>query len=238
MRVLFAGDSITRGEIGADFTTLIRQSIPGVHTVNAGKNGYTFNLIIKSVMQILQADKEYDYLVLQGGYNDLLLPWFYERGGLFRFAYNTQLKKGHRPFDTSKHAFTFLQHSIQEIKKTFSGDIVLVEIACLGEKLDSNLNKKVREFNALLREIASRENISITSTNKLFADALSGKTTSGYCLDSFFAVTVLDRITHYFANKRQLHLTIDGVHLNSAGAAIFTEAILDVIKKPGSIINY
>ena len=35
------------------------------------------------------------------------------------------------------------------------------------------------------------------------------------------------------AAKRGLHLTLDGVHLNSAGAALVAEAFLEVIEKHG-----
>ncbi len=182
-------------------------------------------------MEFLRNDNSFDCLVLQGGYNDLLLPTFKQKGKLFKFAYDTQIRNNHLPLQASNVALVFLTDAIREIKTLFKGTIVLVKLGCLGENLDSALNKQRKEFNKIIDKVAVNQGIISTDTDVLFDGFLQDKQQSSYCLDNFWAVTIIDKMTNRFIAKRGLHLTIDGVHLNKKGAEIFAGSILEKLNK-------
>lgn len=76
LKILVAGDSITWGSVGASYTKLLQQRFPNWQITNIGRNGDTLLVITNRLFKALTADNTYDFIVLQGGYNDILLPWF------------------------------------------------------------------------------------------------------------------------------------------------------------------
>ncbi|MBL0331111.1 MAG: SGNH/GDSL hydrolase family protein [Bacteroidetes bacterium] len=226
MKIVFVGDSITNGKLGASFVDLISKD-NRYHITNLGHDGDTWNLIFNRLHSHLKVDQSMDCIVLQGGYNDLLLPFFQERGGLFQRAYDQQLKKGCAPVSTEE--FTkMLESHIRKIKEVYHGRLILLTIGCVGEKLDSELNAKRNHFNELLIQVAEKEKLTLVNTQIPFDAFLSTSQQSSYCLDNIWAITIWDRLFKKWdalSKKRGLHLTIDGVHLNTKGAAIFAESI-------------
>jgi lysophospholipase L1-like esterase len=97
MKILFIGDSVTRGSVGVSYVKMSEAKYKNLEIVNAGINGDTLNVIANRLLEILKSDPAYDYIVLQAGYNDLLLPVFNAKGGLFRFGYRQKIKKGANP---------------------------------------------------------------------------------------------------------------------------------------------
>jgi lysophospholipase L1-like esterase len=231
MKILFAGDSITKGALGASFVDIIAKRHPDWQIKNLGKDGATFNRIIERLLDYPSAENDFDYVVLQGGYNDLLLPTFQHKGRWFRFAYTQQIKKGLRPLPAdADEAFVILSEAIKKIKALFRGKLILAGIACVGENVQSELNRQRNVLNAVLEKIAATENTGFANTQNKFDGFLQNELPSDYCIESFWAVTVLDRITTLFSNKRKLYLTIDGVHLNQQGAALFAASVLEMIE--------
>lgn len=232
MRILLIGDSITNGRLGSSFADRIQASDPTLHLQNLGKDGETLNRIIHRLLQHLRKDNRFDVVVLQGGYNDLLLPTFPDKGPLFRFAYRQQRKQGNHPLPADdREAVAVLTNAIKDIRQLYQGKIILLTLGCLGEDLQSALNQQRRWLNGILETVAEKENLALTSTHEMVDRFLQNKLPSPYCLDSFWAVTLLDRITHRWIAKRKLHLTIDGVHLNPAGADIFARSVLDTLQR-------
>lgn len=230
MKVLFVGDSITNGKIGESFVELIGKRNPSWQIQNLGRDGETFNRIIERLIEFLEKDNSFDLVVLQGGYNDLLLPTFRSKGWWFRLAYQQQLKKGLKPLAINDgEAHDVLAKSIKKIKRLFSERIILVTIGCLGENLQSKLNQQRSQLNNILEKIAADENISVTHTQKMFDEFLQNRFQSNYCVDNFWAIILIDRFTRLLSAQRKLHLTIDGVHLNRLGAEIFADSVLEII---------
>jgi lysophospholipase L1-like esterase len=233
MKILFIGDSITKGKLGASFVELIAKKHTSFQITNLGKDGETVNVVSNRLLNHLKTGKEYDYIVFQGGYNDILLPSFLEKGKLFKWAYKQQIKKGHIPLSNPGEFTCFLKKSIRSIKQLYKGKIILLTIGCVGENLNTELNLQRNKFNEAIRNIALEEEIILADTQIEFDKFLMGKTQSNYCLDNFWAVTLWDRFKKEFkkiSKKRELFLTIDGVHLNNAGAAIFANCILNKLE--------
>jgi lysophospholipase L1-like esterase len=77
-----------------------------------------------------------------------------------------------------------------------------------------------------------------------FQNELRQRQTHSYCADYFFDTAFADQIkctlglADQLSKKRKLHLTIDGVHLNSAGARLYKEEVekaLLLVKETSSL---
>jgi lysophospholipase L1-like esterase len=232
MKILFIGDSITNGKLGASFVKLIAQSDAEIQITNLGKDGETLNIIAERLLNHLKAKSDYDYLVFQGGYNDIILPFFNTKGDLFRRVYEQQIQNGFIPLTDSNQFSEFLKTNILRIKRLFKGKIILLTIGCVGEDLTSNLNRQRNEFNEIIRNFAIEEYVRLADTQVEFDKFLDGKTQGAYCLDNLWSVIWWDKLyknPDKLSKKRNLYLTIDGVHLNNKGAEIFANSILNEI---------
>ncbi|SKA16515.1 SGNH/GDSL hydrolase family protein [Sediminibacterium ginsengisoli] len=241
MRILFTGDSITRGSTGTGFVQGIAQALPGCSVQNLGCNGDTMQMICNKLIAALKLDNRYDAVVLQGGYNDILLPCFRSRKGLFGMAFRSQQKKG---IIAAEDVHTFKVRLIQAMNKIrllFPGRLIITTIGCINESLSSQLQKTRNSYNDVLREIASVYNAELADTAVPFDHYLSSHKQNDYCVESFFAVTISDPLLSclpggvaILSRYRKLHLTTDGVHLNKKGAAIFKSCISARLMETGA----
>jgi len=228
MKILFIGDSITNGKLGASFVKLIAQSDAEIQITNLGKDGETLNIIVDRLLNHLKVESGYDYLVFQGGYNDIILPFFNTKGDLFSRVYEQQIQNGFIPLTSSNDFSEFLKTNISDIRRLFNGKIILLTIACVGEDLNSELNRQRNEFNDIIKNVAADDNIYLADTQIEFDKFLIGKTQAAYCLDNLWSVIWWDKLRKdpdKLSKKRNLYLTIDGVHLNNRGAEIFAKCI-------------
>lgn len=238
MKILFFGDSLTKGQVGACFIDLLTASYPHGRFTNRGTNGDTMNIITKKILKHLEQSNDYDFVVLQGGGNDILLPYFKARGGLFKLAYHSQLKKGLIPLATSTEYYHALVAMFQKIKRLYKGKIIFITMSCINEKLDTEPNKKRIAFNEAARKAALEEGIAVADIEPLFEQFLENKAQTDYLIESFWAVTLFDRVMSLckrgitlLSNRRKLFLTIDGAHINNEGAAIISHSLMQIIGK-------
>jgi len=237
MKILFAGDSLTRGNVGASYVSLLTADLRLTLIKNIGSNGDTMNAIADSVLKHLRRSGPYDYIILQGGANDLLLPEFGKRGGLFGAAARSQYKKDLKPCVDAAEYYRLLRHTFREIQELKKGRLVFITMSCLGEDLLSPLNKSLRAFNAAARRSAEESDVQLADVEFPFRSQLQSGNTASYLIDSFWSVTLFDRLfsltasgRSYLSRKRGLKLTIDGAHLNDAGAVITKDCVRTEIR--------
>ena len=238
MKVLFIGDSITKGRLGAGFVNLTTRHLTNCSYKNLGRDGDTLTVILQRLLDHLKNTPDYDVIVLQGGYNDILLPAFKERGGLFEFAYNHQLKKGQKPLKSTADLYSTLKNVIKELKQIHKGQLIMLTLGCINEKASTKLHEQRIEWNNTIRQLTTEENILLADAGELFDRFLTERTQTDYCIENFWAVTYTDTLISFFksgvnllSKKRKLFLTVDGVHLNNLGAAFFSDSIKTLIKE-------
>ena len=237
MRILFAGDSITRGSTGTGFVQGIAQTLPGCSVQNLGCNGDTMYVICNKLIEALKLDNRYNAVVLQGGYNDILLPLFKSRKGLFGMAFRAQQKKGIISAGNQAIFRTTLINALDKIRLLFHGRLIIVSMGCINESLSSPLQKERNAYNNILRETAVIYGAELADTAVEFDRYLVQYKQRDYCVENFFAVTITDPLfsslpggASLLSRLRKLKLTTDGVHLNKKGAAIFSSCIAAGIK--------
>lgn len=235
MRILCVGDSITAGKVGASYVNMLKELLPQADIVNAGVNGETIMHILTRLQRLLQ-DAAFDYVVLQGGYNDILLPLFLTKGALFKFAFKAQVRKGVTPISRPRIFKEVLADWISAIRSIYSGKIILVTMGCINECLQSPSHAIMQQYNDKIREVAKMNNIEIADCEVAFNHVLQKSKQADYFLESFWNTAFLDAqrckrtsCIDMLSHKRGLHLTIDGVHLNTLGAEIFSSKIIRLI---------
>lgn len=230
MNVLFIGDSITRGTRGIDWVKMIENEHPYWTIENAGVNGETLNKIFERLKTLLQTNNTYKAIVLQTATADILLSTFKHRNFWFQQDYKRQLKCGNIPAAPADFEIV-LKRTIEYIKSNCNSEIILPTLGCINENLLTETNAKLFSYNSIIKKIAKEFNCILVDIAERFQEELSHLNTQDYCLDSFSNTAFLDLVScsmgmaDNLSAKRKLHLTIDGVHLNSKGAKIFKEEI-------------
>lgn len=97
-----------------------------------------------------------------------------------------------------------LEETIRQVKRWHHGDLVLATLSCLGEDLDSEANRQRRLLNKAIVELGKKYGCKIADVGKAFDEELQGKG----------------------GENDYLYLTIDGVHINKKGAALYAQEIL------------
>lgn len=175
-----------------------------------------------------------DLILLEVGTNDILIPLFRRRGGPWkRLAGNLQFQ-GSVPMNTPE-----LFH--REYHELLDGlppgvPVLPVTVACLGEVLGSDVNRMKNRYNAVIRKLAEERGTALADVSRTFEGELRNlESPSPYFLDhhaAFFLdkmITVSEAGSDYLSRRRGLHLTTDGVHLNSRGARLYAETVLKAL---------
>jgi len=236
MKILFIGNSITQGIIGESFVKMFVLENPDWVIKNAGIGGDTLTNVSERVITELQDDLDFDLIVFEAGYNDIILPYFNERGFLFRLAFKFLKFRGRNPLSNSTAFRVEYKNVVQKMKRITTARIILVTIGCINENLRFKLNSKRLDFNKIIREIAEESGCFLADVANQFELVLNESSQVNYLLNGFWNSVYFDHKackttdgSNKLSSKRNLHLTIDGVHLNSNGAKIFKSVIHEQI---------
>jgi lysophospholipase L1-like esterase len=230
MKILFIGDNLIRGTRGVSFVRPLARRYPGWQFVNAGINGEPLLSIGRRLRRELAAGSVYNVIVIGAGTNDLLLPTFLERGAWFRGAARHQLRQGHQPLATAERFERSYRQLVQHLRSHCRAQLVLLTLGCVGEKLDTNLNRLRQQYNHAIRRVAAAYECAVADAGTRVEEHLR-QPGPDYLMRSFFNTAIGDALhclvgrADALSRRRGLRLTIDGGHLNSRGAALFGRAV-------------
>ena len=231
MKILFLGNSITKGEIGQSFVDLFRNEYPGWIIKNAGVNGDTLKNISDRVASEIETNPGYDFIVIEAGYNDIILPYLDTKGLLYRFALRYLYRRGRRPVKPEKFQIKYAQ-MISFIQSKSNSTIILTTLGCINENLSSIVNLRRAYYNDSIVKIAKDYRCIVADISQEMESVLRSGSQTDYLLNSILNSMYFDRRrcqsnggADKLSRKRNLLLTIDGVHLNSAGAMIYKQTI-------------
>ena len=212
------GDSITAGVPGVPFYKYLTPVRP-FRAYGVGGDTVT-GLLGRTTGIELNADDQY---VLEIGTNDILLPHLREQSISWRKTVEGIEKSGRR---VTADVRDFAGKYSELLDKFSSEKTLVVSIPCVGEDTESDLNKKVDEYNDVIKRMCAeraRVFIDFNAWQKLEIQrthvgnkAFISRNALGMIAD--VAMTKIDFISDVLSTKRNLCTTIDGVHLNSHGA--------------------
>lgn len=234
MKLLFVGDSITEGITGVGYVQKIQKLMPYAKVDNLGLGGDTLIGITNRLIEHLKTDSDYDAIVIEAGHNDLLVPVLETQSMPYRVTAMTLKARGSTPIEEVEAFKKVYRTTLKAVLKLTRAKCFVTTLSCMGEKLSTPINLKRAAYNkaisSLVEEMASE--VHLIDVGKRFDAHLIQLETTPYLLDDFFSNFVKDahneiseEAASELSQKRGLFLTIDGVHLNGKGAALYTEII-------------
>ncbi len=220
MKIALIGDSLTEGRPGVSFVSILKESFPNDLFVNLGKPGET----VKSLYSRLTKtglDDDFDLAFLWIGTNDV---------------YSKLLSVKAQPVVENLEEFNEVYQQILEIVISSSEKVVAVSPALVGEHIENHSNKEIKELSTLIKSLTEKEHVHYMDLHAVFERTLANGSSSDYIstnpfrvmFDVFFYKNAarIDQLS----TKRGLQLTLDGIHLNSAGAKLVSDEYVHVIK--------
>lgn len=221
MKVALIGDSLTDGRPGVSFSNFLKEKYPNITFVNLGKSGETVKSLHTHLTKT-QLDTDYDLAFLWIGVNDV---------------YSKLLKVQAQPIAKDHEEFRAYFTQVFEIILHSAKHVVAVTPAVVGETTTNEANNELRDLSAIIQTIAHKHpNSSFLNLQSVFEKHLSKVNSSEYIGTSVMSVmkavffyknpTKIDQLSQ----KRGLHLTLDGIHLNSSGARIVADEYASFIE--------
>ncbi|MDY0134505.1 MAG: SGNH/GDSL hydrolase family protein [Atribacterota bacterium] len=220
------GDSITAGIPGISYLRYLESK---KKHLNFGVGGDTLLGLSKRIDKFL-ANSSCDEIIIQIGTNDILLPFLKQRSRAWeKIIYRLNIRGSLPIIDVE----TFIEKYEILINKILDFKIKVISIPCIGENIESELNKKVDIYNVAINNLCKKYNIIYIDFNKWQKGIIrQSDIESEYIISEHFIKIIFDTIlttylgfSKHISKKRKLVVTIDGVHLNKIGAKGLAELI-------------
>lgn len=239
--IMFLGDSLTAGNIGASYLDLLRaeEDLAMFNLINAGEDGFTMAGLQLKLESYLKANNAPETLVLEAGANDLLLPYMQISGNTWDPFIRKLKRHGSTP-SSSAHEFRRMSSTVLSTALDAGiAQVYVCTIPCLGENLDTDLNKHREEYNEILRELCHEYSNNLFNCicldTALEVEPILADSYSTSPSDWLFsnpeelqndAQIIKEMGEETLCRERKLVLTIDGAHLNKRGAQVLSSLIL------------
>lgn len=229
MKIVFFGDSLTEGKLGASFFELLEREFPEYRLMNYGEGGDTVVSLYHRVVD-MQLVGPFDLAVLWIGVNDVFgrMTWFYR-------ILNKIRKK---PFACDLEEFRSYYRAILEILQKHGRKIISVGLLFLGEDLESKWNMLLDDFNQVIQNTSFEyKDVEFVNIRERFTGRFANRKISTYLPTSAFRIArdkaslITREHVDRKSSERGLHFTLDGVHLNSEGAKIVSDVLKERIEE-------
>jgi lysophospholipase L1-like esterase len=227
MRIVFAGDSLTAGRPGSSYFAILRARLAGQALVNLGRGNDTVVSLYHRLTR-LRFGEPFDIAFLWIGVNDVALgsPWTFQAVSLLK----------RQPRARNREEFRAYYRATLDLLRRHAHRVVAVSVALKGEDVASPCNCELETLSRVVQELASRnERTEYLDVRAILIERLAGKRISNYLPSSVMCVA-LDALTlrsdeqiDRRAAECGMHLTLDGIHLNSVGARLVADCFIATI---------
>ena len=235
---LFAGDALTEGSYGESYVERVgkalyraRGSLKG-EVVNAGQAGDTVASLLRRIDRPLRRYQP-SWVILAVGSNDVWHPWLSSHSaGWWLASQYRRLKHGQVPA-TDLDEFAAGYRALVDKARQVGSNVVACTVSPLGERLTSPVNRRVARLNGVIKHVAAELEIPVADIWQAFMEELAIlPKRSGYVPAEWLFVWSqrrrMDKVRpDEYADRRRLHLTFDGIHLNSRGADLWAKTVLE-----------
>lgn len=234
MRVLFLGDSLTRGSIGYSFADFLPSDI---QVINKGVNGDTTRGARDRLMRYITTI-DCDSVVVCIGANDVLLPAMGEASLLWRpqMRVRCYLRRCATTDEDFAHEYgTICELLMQSGKNTVLMGLPHMEMKEIAASL-------IERRNEIIAQLAEKYGFPYIDSGRVQREEISqrpgayGWAYSQPCrLADGVIMTLFPRTKRWYAQRRRrrygLKFTVDGVHLNQYSARALAQHISDVLSQ-------
>jgi lysophospholipase L1-like esterase len=232
MKIALFGDSITQGFPGASYVSALANKLPEHNLFNYGKGGDTVISLYRR-LKTTSLESPFDISVLWVGVNDVYVKTSW------RFPILKKLRG--QPWIKDHHEFKAYYKKLLEFITGKSSRIITISPLFIGEDLSNIWNRELNDLGKIIEEVTGEfKHSAFIDLQTVFFPHLERKIVSPYVPKSVtkLILTLFFRRSYREikeqAEKRKLHYTIDGVHLNAAGAEIVADEIAKKISGDSS----
>jgi lysophospholipase L1-like esterase len=216
--VVCVGDSITRGQVSADYASLLVRGLGprGFQFANAGVNGDQAASLLNRIDEVVA--RKPDVITLLIGTNDV---------------------RGATGANIDEQYVMVMDALLTKLRVESDARIAVLDIPMLGEEPGSELNERARAYNQALRNLAAAHGVPCLPLHERLAAllpvhhrpprfAFSTRRTIRAALTH----TVLRRSRDEIAHPNGLAVLTDHIHLTERGAAAAAELIGGFLAEP------
>lgn len=226
--VVCLGASMVRGQVSYNFVNLLDQRMAedGFQFINAGVAGdQAYNVLMRLDSVI---DYQPDFVIILVGTNDVTATLGSTLARISRLT-----RRFPQPPSAEFYKYNMLR-IINTLKERTSAKIALVSLPVLGEDLESMPNHLIKDYNAMLKDIADEEQVSYLAVYELQEEYLREvQRDSGRPYESGGMLSIKALARHYLlrqsfdeiSRKHHFVLLTDGIHMNSRGATFIADEI-------------
>jgi acyl-CoA thioesterase-1 len=229
--IVFFGDSITEGRIGASYVERVRTQLGGAaHVINAGINGDTVVNLRRRVLRDIAPHRP-DIVVVMVGLNDI--GTVYARP--FQRTYY-QLLKGNEQALTIRRFAAGYRDLIHDLRRQTGAQIVLSTPTTLTEQPDKPVQPIVDAYAAVVWALADQEGLKVIDVRSAFRRAIHADPRPGpdyqleRALGDMLAIRFRGVTYAELAVRRGYRLLVDGVHLSEAGAELIAQVMVEELR--------
>ncbi len=229
MKLIFYGNSLTKGKAGVSYLKKISSNLNNHKIVNYGKDGDTVFSLYERILKD-KLTEEADICFLWIGTNDVFVK-VSKLYSILKFISRQKPAENHEEF-------SYYYKEILYILSENSHKVVCISPTFVGENLDNKWNLELKELSKIINSLTKNfENVKYFDLRSIFYKKLKSENPSDF---------IIKRIRHLIfdylfcrstekinlrSKKRDLIFTLDGVHLNEKGAEIVADALVDYIKE-------
>ncbi len=232
MRIALMGDSLTEGIPGSSYAARLRHYLPDDTIINLGlRNDTVISLYHR--LQGYRFDALFDLAFVWVGVNDVVRAPWPNMTWAYRLA--AMLVGNTRARDNEE--FCVYYQDVLSLVACHAAHVVAVSPLFKGEDFANPWNRELAFLGGLIERLTARdESMAYLDLRAIFAPKLTGRTISAYLPTNPWRVVVDALLLHTDAQidrvaaARGLYYTLDGIHLNSAGASIVADAFARVVE--------
>ena len=227
MRILFVGDSLTEGVPGVSYVKCYQDNNPDDEVVNLGRRNDTVYSLLERLKR-KEISGKFDIIVIWIGVNDIICRtnWTY---WLARTLVD-------RPVTPDPGQFEATYNELITYLRPYTERFILLTPMLKSENVDTSCNKKLDQLVTPIITIANQhQDITLLDVRRMFKHYLINKEVSDFFTQNAFQ-SIWDAIIFispaqidWLAKRRGLHLTFDGLHLNTQGAMQVAQIIKSII---------
>jgi lysophospholipase L1-like esterase len=226
-RIVFFGDSLTEGTPGTSYFDILKKRLPEFTLVNQGRGGDTVVSLCRRIKR-LNLDEPIDISFVWVGVNDM----FYNVDWSSPMGESSLRQSWSELMSHFREHYGFMLEDLLSV----SAKVVTVPPLFIGEDLSSIWNQKLEEIAENIKEFSTQyKNAEYFDLRAFFFSKLRGRNASASPAASANRQAQNETARKSLVDSRQpwqgeLQFTIDGVHLNSAGAQIVADVFLRKIR--------
>ena len=220
--VVSAGDSITKGMFSSNYLLMLQRKLESQHYefINAGQNGDTSENLLKRIDKDVLSHNP-DFITILIGTNDV--------------RQESKLKQSLADYRRNIEAI------IHKIRAKTNAPVALISLVPLGENPNSEKNREVEQYNSILKDIASKQNLEYLPLFEKLKPIIIGKipedsspfklSLASALIKSGFQKYILRRSWNEISANNGFSILTDGIHINDNAANIVAELIAEWLLK-------